>query len=131
MTGVEAVSNGVSAFREPKVRQAHGTLAAIVIILALLLLGIAHLARAYGLMAIDQTMRATKAYSRNWLARYTGAAGFIMSRSPAFCPSSVCQPTQALWIFPDFAISWPRTDFFRAPSPFLDDGSSIRLEFCF
>ncbi|MFZ0017810.1 MAG: APC family permease [Acetobacteraceae bacterium] len=55
MTGVEAVSNGVSAFREPKVRQAHGTLAAIVIILALLLLGIAHLARAYGVMAMDQT----------------------------------------------------------------------------
>ena len=48
MTGVEAVSNGVSAFREPKVRQAHGTLAAIVIILALLLLGIAHLAGPMG-----------------------------------------------------------------------------------
>jgi hypothetical protein len=57
MTGVEAVSNGVSAFREPKVRQAHGTLAAIVFILALLLLGIAHLARAYGVMAMDQTLR--------------------------------------------------------------------------
>src|SRR4051794_36688869 len=29
MTGVEAVSNGVGAFREPRVRHAHGTLAAI------------------------------------------------------------------------------------------------------
>jgi amino acid transporter len=55
MTGVEAVSNGVNAFREPRVRHAHGTLAAIVAILGLLLLGIAHLAQAYGIMAMDQT----------------------------------------------------------------------------
>jgi amino acid transporter len=55
MTGVEAVSNGVNAFREPKVRHAHGTLAAIVVILGLLLLGIAHVAQAYGTMAMDQT----------------------------------------------------------------------------
>jgi Amino acid permease len=55
MTGVEAVSNGVNAFDEPKVRHAHGTLAAIVIILGLLLLGIAHVAGFYGVMAIDQS----------------------------------------------------------------------------
>ncbi len=55
MTGVEAVSNGVSAFREPRVRHAHGTLAAIVIILGLLLVGIAFVARSYGVMAMDQT----------------------------------------------------------------------------
>ena len=54
MTGVEAVSNGVSSFREPKVRHAHGTLAAIVIILGLLLLGVAHVAQSYGVMAMDQ-----------------------------------------------------------------------------
>src|SRR5689334_23662932 len=33
----------------------HGTLAAIVIILALLLFGIAHVTTAYGIMAMDQT----------------------------------------------------------------------------
>lgn len=55
MTGVEAVSNGVNAFAEPKVRHAHGTLAAIVVILGLLLLGIAHVAQGYGIMAMDQT----------------------------------------------------------------------------
>ena len=55
MTGVEAVSNGVSAFRQPQVRFAHGTLAAIVVILGLLLLGIAQVAQAYGIMALDQT----------------------------------------------------------------------------
>ncbi|CAN5670976.1 APC family permease [soil metagenome] len=47
MTGVEAVSNGVTVFREPKARNAQRTLAAIVGILALLLVGIAYLATAY------------------------------------------------------------------------------------
>ncbi len=55
MTGVEAVSNGVSAFRAPTVRNAHGTLTVIVVLLAALLLGIAVLARSYGIMAMDQT----------------------------------------------------------------------------
>ena len=55
MTGVEAVSNGVGAFREPRTRHAHRTLTAIVVALGLLLLGIAHLARVYGVMAMDQT----------------------------------------------------------------------------
>jgi amino acid transporter len=55
VTGVEAVSNGVSAFREPRVRHAHGTLLAIIVILGLLLLGIAHAAQAYGVMVMDET----------------------------------------------------------------------------
>jgi amino acid transporter len=55
MTGVEAVSNGVSAFREPTVRYAHRTLTAIVVVLGTLLLGIAHLAQGYGILAMDQS----------------------------------------------------------------------------
>jgi amino acid transporter len=54
MTGVEAVSNGVSAFAEPRVKNAQRTLSAIVFILVLLLAGIAFLARAYGIGAMDQ-----------------------------------------------------------------------------
>ena len=55
MTGVEAVSNGVSAFKEPTVRNAHRTLTAIVVILAMLLGCIAYLSRAYNVGAMDQT----------------------------------------------------------------------------
>jgi len=55
MTGVEAVSNGVDAFREPHVVNARRTLAAIVLILGILLGGIAYLATSYGIMAMDQT----------------------------------------------------------------------------
>jgi amino acid transporter len=55
MTGVEAVSNGVSAFREPATRHAHATLSAMVAVLTLLLLGIAWLVQGYGIAAMDQT----------------------------------------------------------------------------
>jgi len=55
MTGVEAVSNGVGAFKEPTVKYAHRTLAAICLVLGTLLLGIAYLARSYGVSAMDQT----------------------------------------------------------------------------
>jgi amino acid transporter len=47
MTGVEAVSNGVTAFAEPATKRAQRTLTAIVVILGVLLTGIAYLARAY------------------------------------------------------------------------------------
>lgn len=47
MTGVEAVSNGVQAFREPRVKNARTTLTIIIAILMLLLAGIAHLCKAY------------------------------------------------------------------------------------
>jgi amino acid transporter len=51
MTGVEAVSNGVRAFREPTVRNAQRTLTAIIGLLVILLAGIAYLVRAYGIQA--------------------------------------------------------------------------------
>jgi len=53
MTGVEAVSNGVSAFREPAVTHARKTLTAIIGLLALMLAGIAYLCRAYGIAATE------------------------------------------------------------------------------
>jgi amino acid transporter len=53
MTGVEAVSNGVKAFREPAVKSAQRTLTAIIGILILMLAGIAWLARVYHVGASD------------------------------------------------------------------------------
>jgi amino acid transporter len=47
MTGVEAVSNGVRAFRDPVVKSAQRTLTAIIVILAMLLVGIAYLVHVY------------------------------------------------------------------------------------
>ncbi len=53
MTGVEAVSNGVGAFREPSVVNARRTLTAIIFLLAVMLLGIAYLCRAYRIGASE------------------------------------------------------------------------------
>jgi amino acid transporter len=53
LTGVEAVSNGVMAFKEPTAVNARRTLAVIVALLAIFLLGTAHLTRVYGIMATE------------------------------------------------------------------------------
>ena len=53
MTGVEAVSNGVRAFREPTVKTAQRALTVIIALLVLLLAGIAYLVRTYGIAATD------------------------------------------------------------------------------
>jgi amino acid transporter len=76
MTGVEAVGNGVGAFKEPTVRHARRTLAAICAVLGLLLLGIAHLAHTYGVLPMDQNAEGYQSVisqlvgaicGRNWL----------------------------------------------------------------
>lgn len=53
MTGVEAVSNGVTAFRDPTTKNAKRTLTIIIFLLIVLLAGIAVLCRAYSIGATD------------------------------------------------------------------------------
>lgn len=53
MTGVEAVSNGVLAFREPRRANAKRALTTIVLLLIVLLLGIGFLCRAYAIGAMN------------------------------------------------------------------------------
>jgi amino acid transporter len=53
ITGVEAVSNGVKAFREPSVKNAQRTLTVIIFLLAVLLAGISYLVKVYGIAATD------------------------------------------------------------------------------
>jgi amino acid transporter len=53
MTGVEAVSNGVMAFRDDTRKNAKITLTIIIVLLAVLLAGIALLCRAYGIGATN------------------------------------------------------------------------------
>jgi amino acid transporter len=53
MTGVEAVSNGVKAFRDPTRKNAKLTLTIIIALLIVLLAGIAFLCRWYGIGATD------------------------------------------------------------------------------
>jgi amino acid transporter len=53
MTGVEAVSNGVTAFREPRARNGQATLVTIIAVLVVMLAGIAYLCRSYHIGAVE------------------------------------------------------------------------------
>ena len=91
MTGVEAVSNGVKAFREPTVRNAQRTLTVIIFLLIVLLAGIAYLVKAYGIAATDPdapgyqsllSMLVMAVAGRNWFYYLTiGSVLVILSLS--------------------------------------------------
>jgi len=75
MTGVEAVSNGVMAFGEPRVQRAQRTLTVIIGVLMVLLFGIAYLAKAYQVMPMDPdgtgyqsllSLLVTAVFGRGW-----------------------------------------------------------------
>jgi len=75
MTGVEAVSNGVMAFGEPRVQRAQRTLTVIIGILMVLLFGIAYLAKVYRIMPMEPegagyqsliSLLVTAVFGRGW-----------------------------------------------------------------
>jgi amino acid transporter len=76
MTGVEAVSNGVSAFREPAVPHARRTLTAIIVVLAVMLAGIAYLCRAYGIGATEPGEPGYQSILSQLVAAVIGRGGF-------------------------------------------------------
>ncbi|HXY25316.1 MAG TPA: APC family permease [Candidatus Acidoferrum sp.] len=76
MTGVEAVSNGVKAFREPVVKTARRTLTIIIALLILLLAGIAWLVRVYGIQATDPGLPGYESVLSMLLAAVTGRGMF-------------------------------------------------------
>lgn len=76
MTGVEAVSNGVKAFREPAAKTAQVTLTVIIAILAAMLLGIAFLVRAYHVGATEPGSASYQSVLSILLAAVTGRGWF-------------------------------------------------------
>jgi len=96
MTGVEAVSNGVMAFKEPRSKQAQRTLTVIIGILIVLLLGTAWLAQKYQIMAMDQdkpgyqsllSLIVLAVFGHSWFYHFTMWAVFLalcLSANTAF-----------------------------------------------
>ena len=76
MTGVEAVSNGVTAFREPAVQNARRTLTAIIGILVLLLGGVAYLARVYHVAATEPGVAGYQSVLSQLVAAVVGRGAF-------------------------------------------------------
>ncbi len=76
MTGVEAVSNGVKAFREPVIPTARRTLTIIIALLIVMLAGIAYLVRAYGIEATDPGLPGYQSVLSMLLGAVTGRGAF-------------------------------------------------------
>lgn len=76
MTGVEAVSNGVMAFREPTYKYAQRTLTIIIGILMIMLLGIAYLAPVYGVAATPPAGPGYESVLSQLLGAITGKGAF-------------------------------------------------------
>ena len=76
MTGVEAVSNGVMAFRDPTTKYAKLTLTIIIAILMVMLLGIAYLVPKYGIAATDPGAAGYQSVLSQLLAAVTGRGWF-------------------------------------------------------
>ena len=96
MTGVEAVSNGVMAFGEPRAKKAQATLTIIIAILIVLLFGTAWLAKTYGIMAMDPdgagyqsllSLLVSAVFGRGWFYFLTMGSTFLalaLSANTAF-----------------------------------------------
>ena len=96
MTGVEAVSNGVMAFRDPRAKNAQRTLSVIIGILIVLLFGISWLAKKYGIMAMYQDLPGYQSllslivmavFGRGWFFHFTMWSVFLalcLSANTAF-----------------------------------------------
>jgi amino acid transporter len=76
MTGVEAVSNAVPVFREPRTRTARRTLGTIVAVLAGLLAGIAFLSHAYGIGATEPGREGYQSVLSQVVAAVAGRGAF-------------------------------------------------------
>ncbi len=96
MTGVEAVSNGVMAFGEPRAKKAQFTLTVIIAILIVLLYGTTWLAKHYGIMAMDPndpqyqstlSLLVKAVFGRGWFYLLTMGSVFValaLSANTAF-----------------------------------------------
>ncbi len=95
MTGVEAVSNGVMAFREPRVKNAQLALTVIMGTLVIMLFGTAWLAKRYGIMAMVPgpgyqsllSLIVQAVFGRSWFFHFTMWSIFLaltLSANTAF-----------------------------------------------
>jgi amino acid transporter len=119
MTGVEAVSNGVRAFREPTVRTAQRTLRVIIGLLIVMLAGIALLVRAYQIAATEPGKPGYQSVLSMLVAAVAGRGVFYYT---AIASVLFVLALSANTAFADF----PRLCRAIALNGYLPDGFSIR-----
>lgn len=125
MTGVEAVSNGVKAFREPVVDTARRTLTIIIALLIVLLAGIAYLVRAYGIEATIPGQPGYQSVLSMLLAAVAGKGIFYYVSIGSILAVLALSANTA---FADFPRLLRRTTIYRTPSQPEAGGSFIPRE---
>jgi len=100
MTGVEAVSDGVAAFREPRVRLARRTLSTIIFLLMLLLAGIAYLCRVYQIGATPPGGPGYQSVLSQLIAAVAGRSWFYFVAMTSILAVLVLQANTAFADFP-------------------------------
>jgi amino acid transporter len=119
MTGIEAVSNGVPLFREPKVPNAHKTLTAIMLILSVFLLALGYLCPAYHIGAMNEQQPGYQTVLSQLVAAVAGRNVFYyLSLASIFIVLTYSAQTS----FADF----PRVCRFLSEDRFLPAGFSKR-----
>lgn len=78
LTGTEAITNGVPAFKPPESRNAAATLTAMAILLGVLFVGITFVADRFGIVAIDEPATRTVISQVAELAYGHGSIGFYL-----------------------------------------------------
>ncbi|HTU47667.1 MAG TPA: APC family permease [Bryobacteraceae bacterium] len=76
LTGIEAVSNGVQAFRDDRVKNARITLAVIIAALMVMLAGIAYLVKVYKIVATDPNSNSYQSVLSMLFSAVTGRGWF-------------------------------------------------------
>ncbi len=96
MTGVEAVSNGVTAFKEPTSKRANQALTIIIALLIVMLAGLSYIAKAYGITAMEPdnplyqsvlSIQVAAVFGRGWFYFFTMGsvlAALSLSANTAF-----------------------------------------------
>jgi amino acid transporter len=100
MTGVEAVSNGVQAFRDPRTKNAQITLVTIIAVLVVMLAGIAILCRAYHIGATEPGQNGYQSVLSQLLGATTGRGWFYYVSVASILLVLVLQANTAFADFP-------------------------------
>ena len=124
MTGVEAVSNGVTAFREPKSSNANRALSVIIGTLLVLLLGLSYVAKVYGVSAMaDPTAHGYQSVLSIEVAAVFGRGWFYFLTMGSVLAALAFSANTAFAGFPRLARAIAMRDYF--PHVFLVRGRRL------
>lgn len=124
LTGVEAISNGVSAFREPTARNAGKTMIAMVLMLGAMFLGITWLANHFGIVYLGEGESLLSMLGRRILGSDTGLAHAVYLLMQTFTMLILCLAANTAYAdFPRLAALMARDGFL--PRQFSSQGDRL------